>query len=746
MPTAGDSPRSPALLMQDAADAYSAGDWARTERLCGELLAMRADDVEALNMLGIIKARTQRSEEAAALLKRVVVARPGSAAAHNNYGNVLRDLGRHREAIACYDRAISIDPAYGEAYSNRGGALTALGRTGAALESYERALRLRPDDAETHYNRGVVLQDLRRPVEAAASYVEALKLRPDLADGYYNLGNVLHELNQHEEALRCYDRALELRQDFAQAYNNRGNALRALGRTEDALASYGRASDLEPTLVDALVNRAGTLNALGRPDQALSSYEQIRRLNLNPELPYLHGDWLQTKAQLCDWSDFDSASAALIAKVENGERAGRPSTVFAFHDDPQLQLRAARIYTDDAGLPATPPRPITASTQRPRIRLGYYSADFNNHAMAQLTAGLFEEHDRARFELVAFSFGSHPPDAMSERLRKAFDRFEDVRAHSDDEVAQMSRKLEIDIAIDLNGFTRDSRPAIFANRAAPLQVSYMGYPGTSGASFLDYLVADATVIPAEQRRHYSEKVIFLPHSYFVNDRKRLIADQGAVRGQLGLPAQGFVYCCFNSAYKLTPGLFAAWMRVLTAVDGSVLWLLYETEQSAANLRREAARLGVDQARLVFARRLPPDQHLARQRAANLFLDTHPCGAHTTACDALWAGVPVLTRLGASIAARVAASLLGAVGLPELIATSPAEYEALAIELGRNPARLAELRGRLDGNRLTTPLFDTALFARHLENGLSQIHARQRAGLPPDDIVVPASLPRAATGG
>jgi predicted O-linked N-acetylglucosamine transferase (SPINDLY family) len=741
MATDGDSARSPAQLLNDAATAYGSGDWAGAERLCGQLLALRAENVEALNLLGIIKARTQRSEEAAELLMRVVAARPDSAVAHSNYGNVLRELGRHREAIACYDRALSIDPEYGEAHNNRGSALAALGRRDAALDSYDRALRLRPDDADVHYSRGVLLQALGRPVEAAASYVQALKLNPDLADGYYNLGYVLHELKHHEEALRCYDRTLELRPDFAPAHNNRGNALRELARFEEALASYSRAIDLEPTLVNAHVSRAGTLNDLGRPDQALASYDRARRLQ--PDYPWLYGDWLQTKAQVCDWSEIESSTAELIARVGKGERAARPFTVCALRDDPELQLRAAQIYANREELRVAPPPAGAAGSQRPRIRLGYYSADFYDHATTESAAGLFEAHDRTRFELVAFGFGPRRPDAMSERLRQACDRFEDVGARSDGEVADISRQLEIDIAIDLQGFTGHSRPAIFAHRAAPLQVSYSSFPGTAGASFFDYLVADATLIPAQHRSHYFEKVIFLPHSYRV-DRNRAIAGAVPARKDLGLPGQAFVYCGFNSAYRLSPAMFAGWMRILKAVDGSVLWLLLETERGAANLRREAARLGVNEARLVFARHLPAAQHLARYRAADLFLDTHPCGAHAPASDAIWAGTPVLTRLGESMVARVAASLLRAIGLPELVATSQEDYESQAIELGRNPARLAELRSRLDRNRETAPLFDSARFVRNLENGYSQIHARRRAGLPPEDVVVAASPAPAIT--
>ena len=732
---------SPAQLMQDAVTAYRIGDFARAEQLCGQLLDARPDDVDALNLLGIIKARTLRADEAAALFKRVVAARPENAAAHNNHGNALRDLGRYREALACYDRALSFNPSYGEAYNNRGGALKALGRREDALDSYDSALRLRPEDAEIHYNRSVLLHDLGRLEDAAAGYVRTLKLKADFADAFYNLGHVLHELRRYEEALRCYDRTLELRPDFAQAHNNRGNALRDLGRPEEALTSYARALEVDATLVDAHINRAGTLSELRRFDEALGEFDRARRVQ--PDLPWLHGDWLQAKAGLCEWSDFESATAELVASIRDGRHAARPLTVLILRDDPALQLHAAQIYSATDNAPPSSLPVIGPTGQRPRIRLGYYSADFYNHATAQLTADLFETHDRTRFELVAFSFGRHRPDAMTDRLRKAFDRFEDVRSLSDREVADVSRQLEIDIAVDLTGFAEDCRPGIFAQRAASLQVSYLGYPGTTGARHIDYMVADATVIPEQERQHYSEKLIILPHSYQVTDRNRAIANRPPTRAELGLPEHGFVYCGFNAARTLAPTVFAGWMRALRAVDGSVLWLLFETDTTAANLRREATRLGVDEARLVFAPPLPIARHLARYRAADLFLDTYPCGAHAAASDALWAGLPVLTRQGQSMAARVGASLLRAVGLPELVASGQDDYEALAIDLGREPSRLAALRGRLESNRRTAPLFDSALYTRHLENGFTQVHARRRAGLPPDDIDVPAVLP--ATG-
>jgi predicted O-linked N-acetylglucosamine transferase (SPINDLY family) len=352
-------------------------------------------------------------------------------------------------------------------------------------------------------------------------------------------------------------------------------------------------------------------------------------------------------------------------------------------------------------------------------------------------AELLELHDRSRFELVGIDFGPVADDAMRTRVRACFDRFIDVRTLSDREVAQLSRDLAIDIAVDLKGFTEDARPGIFAERAAPVQVSYLGFPGTMGAGYIDYIVADEVVIPAASRPLYSEKVVSLPDSYQVNDRKRRIADGTFTREELGLPADGFVFCCFNNDYKVTPSTFDGWMRILRRVEGSVLWLFEDSAMAATNLHKEAERRGVGAERLVFARRMAPHDHLARYRNADLFLDTLPYNAHTTASDALWAGLPVLTCAGEAFASRVAASLLSAVGLPELITTTPAAFEALAIALASDRARLGRVRATLAANRPTAPLFDTPRFARHIEAAYQEMHERRLAGLPPDHITVAA---------
>jgi predicted O-linked N-acetylglucosamine transferase (SPINDLY family) len=729
----GSAPPSSSTL-QAADAAYNAGDWTTAGRLCAQVLAAEADNADALNLLGIIRAQSRLPLEAVELLKKAAAARPDSATVHNNYGNVLRDLARNAEAVDSFDRALQIQPSYPEALCNRGSALQALGRIDEALRSYDEALRLRPGYVDAHYNRGVALQDLGRFEEAAQSYGRALKLQPTFAEAHYNTGNVLFELKRFEEALKSFDSALRIRDSFAEAHNNRGNALLDLGRLEEALRSYERALQILPNLANAHNNRGNALSLLKRPQEALASYE--RTLSLDPDFPWVRGARLYAKLLLCNWDGIDAAVQDLIARVALAKRATRPFTVLALSDDPSLHRRVAEMSASTAELA---PRPLAAPPKRPRsprIIIGYYSADYQNHATANLMAELFELHDRRHFEIIGFSYGSPTHDPMRQRLLGAFDRFVEVRSNSDREIAQLSRELKVDIAVDLKGFTQDSRPGVFAHRAAPIQVNYLGYPGTVGGEHMDYIVADRTLIPPQHRQHYSEHVIYLPNSYQANDRKRPLPTEHPTRADLGLPQSGFVFCSFNSCYKITPAIFDSWMRILQQVKHSILWLLTDSGAAAGALRREAARRGVGADRLVFAPQLPLARHLARYRVADLFLDTFPCGGHTTASDALWVGLPVVTRLGDSFAARVAASLLTAIGLPELITSSAAQYEALAVELATDPLRLAAVRTKLDLNRPTAPLFDTPRFTRDLEQGYVLVYERYLAGLAPEDTIVP----------
>jgi predicted O-linked N-acetylglucosamine transferase (SPINDLY family) len=466
---------------------------------------------------------------------------------------------------------------------------------------------------------------------------------------------------------------------------------------------------------------------------AAASFEQA--LKIDPEHPWVFGMWLFARALSCEWSGLDTHLASLRAMLLAGKDAATPFIVIALMDSPQLQLRAARNWA--RRMPAQRPH-FARAPGRERVRVGYFSADFHNHPVPALTVGMFEHHDRRRFEIIAMSYGPEKADDMRARLRNGCDRFIDVRGLGDAEIAQASRDLGIDIAIDLQGFTENQRPAIFAHRAAPVQAGYLGYPGTTGAEFTDYLIADRVLIPKVSRAHYTEKIVYLPHSYQANDGRRSIAEREFSRLELGLPERGFVYCCFNNAYKIMPQTFDVWMRILRRVPTSVLWYAPSGDTADTNLRREAGARGVNPERLIRALRLPLlSEHLARHRAADLFLDTLPFNAHTTASDALWAGLPVLTRIGESLAARVAASLLRALGLEELITSSEADYEEQAVALASDPLRLAQIRQQLAAARLSAPLFDTERFTRYMESAYLQMFDQWCRGLAPEDIAVGA---------
>jgi len=609
------------------------------------------------------------------------------------------DLSRHDDALASFDQALAIKPDFADALNNRGNALQGLQRHAEALDSYDRALTVRPDYAEALSNRGNALAFLNRTEEALGSYARALAIRPDYTEALINQGNLLQGLRRHDEALESYARVLAITPDDVETLNNCGNALLDLRRFDDALGSF---------------------------TQALRS---------NPDYPHLFGNWLHTRMKVCDWTELGPAFNHLAAGVAAGKPLASPFAVLGTPLPLALQRKCAGMLIE-AKFPASADvRESVFKQGRERIRLAYFSADFYSHATAYLMAGLFEHHNRKNFEVIAFSFGPPIHDPMRARLEATFDQFIDVREKSDADIALMARELEIDIAVDLKGFTQDGRPGIFARRAAPLQVSYLGYPGTMAASYIDYLIADPTLIPEEQVQHYAEKIAYLPHTYQVNDSRRVIADRQFTRQAAGLPERALVFCCFNNNWKITPEVFSIWMRLLERVEGSVLWLFEDNPGAGRNLRAEAGKRGIAAERLVFAPRMNQAEHLARHRLADLFLDTLPYNAHTTASDALWAGLPVLTRLGQTFPGRVAASLLRAVGLPELVTHTPEAYESMALELATNPPKLATLRQRLATNRLTCPLFDTALFTRHIEAAYTAMWQRHNAGLPPEHILL-----------
>jgi predicted O-linked N-acetylglucosamine transferase (SPINDLY family) len=713
------------IALQQQGDQAAAGNSFR------EAMRIDPDNAEAILRVGIVAARDGELELALDLFDRALLLAPNSAHAHNNRANVLKELRRHEEALHSYDQALAIDPDNAEAHTNRGMTLSALGCLDEAISCHNRAIQIRPDYAEAYFNRGNAFQALKRLDEALESYRQAVALQPGFADALINAGNLLCSRNRLPEALFCYEGAITSAPGHANAHNGLGNVLEKLNRLVEALASYDRATVLKPDFAEAHFNRGMTLNRLKQYRAAVESFETA--FALEPGLPYLAGELLHTRMKICDWRDFSRQCSSLARQILDRKKATVPFPLVALTADASIQRLAAEIYVSDRHVMQNVPGFSTGQTIGGRIRIGYFSADFFTHATLYLMAELFELHDKQRFDILGFSFGSRRNDAMRARVEAAFGQLIDVEGMSDEDVARLSRDMNIDIAVDLKGYTQHSRTGVFAHRAAPVQISFLGYPGTMGAGFIDYIIADNTLIPETSRRHYSEKIVYMPDSYQVNDRRRKIADHEYTRTGLGLPETGFVFCCFCNSYKITPDCFAGWMRLLQRVDGSVLWLIDDNPDATANLRTEATRCQIEPSRLVFAKRLPLAEHLARHRAADLFVDTYPYNGHTTTSDALWAGLPVLTIMGESFASRVAASLLTAAGLPGLVTTTQASYEAKAIELATRTDRLQAIKHTLAGNRLTTSLFDSERYTRNLESAYVRIQERHRAGLRPEHI-------------
>lgn len=687
-------------LVAQAEQHFRAGQIALAEPLLRQAIERDPRNARACELLAYICGNRQELGACEEWLQKAAALPSCSPEALFYLGRVQLQQGRAREAIASFGRSLKLAGPFFEGLHELGVAHGALSQHDQALDAFGRAERLNPRSPE--------LQS--------------------------NLAGTLAALHRFGAAVQHYERALVLDPGRVSDWSDRGAALTEIGRGAEALESYRRALSLAPQDVPAWMNQAITLTLLKRPAEALACYDRVEQLA--PQWDYLAGHRLHAAMAVCRWDDWAQQVGQAVARVDAGEKAATPFTLMPVPAGPPTLLRSARVYAQDQ----CPPQPAAERAVEPRdparrLRVGYFSSDFRNHPTSQLLARVFECHDRSRFETFGFALGSHPLDSVGARVAEALEHFSNVSERSDAEIAALARAAGIDIAVDLNGFTEGFRSNIFAGRAAPLQVNYLGFPGSMGCDFMDYILADATVIPEDEFCHYAEKVVWLPDSYFPNDDTKAIGSDPGSRAELGLPPDALVFACFNNIHKITPDVFDVWMRLLHAVPGSVLWLLKSNDEAQRALGAEAARRGVDPQRIVWAARMPLTDHLARHRHADLFLDTFHYNAHTTCSDALWGGVPVLTLAGATFPSRVGASLLAAIGLPELVTRGVAAYEGLALELATSPARLAALRERLQHQRTNSPLFDSERFARRLESAFDAMWQRHRQGLAPDHIRV-----------
>lgn len=658
--------------------------------------------IEALR-LAVEHYRAGRLDEAVQVCRAILAAIPDQPETRQLLGVLHFTAGRMAEATQALQRALAVKPDMHEACGNLGLLAQRSGRLAEAVQLQTRAHRLAPGAAEPLINRGSAWQTQGNREAAAEDYAAAVRLDPQSAQAFNNLGIVRREMGKGRLSVEAHRRAIALRPDMVDAWRDMGHVLREAGLLALSRDSYGRAFQLDPNRTEAL------------------SYQMF------------------AKQAMCEWSDWDALVARIGDIIDHDRGVVLPLATLAIETSVAQQHRAAiRFYRTfvcgrpDQRLPDLP-RPAGDG----RLRVAYASADFQEHATAYLAAEMFELHDHSRFRFSAYSYGPDDHSPMRRRLIDAFEVFHDIRAASPQQVAALMAADGVDILVDLKGYTKHSRLDLLNRRLAPVQATYLGYPGTTGCDLLDYVIGDRFVTPPEHQPHYTEKLVILPDSYQINDRHRPIAEPGPGRAECGLPDGAFVLCSFNTTYKITPMMFGAWMRLLNRIPGSVLWLFEANDVVTGNLRREAAARGVDPARLVFAPKKPLADHLARYRLADLFVDTFPYTGHTTTSDALWAGLPVVTLMGDTFASRVAAGLLSAVGLPELTTTTLADYEALALRLAENPGELAGLRRRLAENRMTAPLFDSRRFTRHIERAYEIMWAIHQAGQPPRSFAVPA---------
>ena len=708
----------------------------RLEVVVGQAKDLTAQFPKAITLwsiLGASSAQIGKLEQALIAFKNVIAIKPNDPKPHNNIGNILKDLGKLEEAVKAYNKAVSLKPDYAEAYLNMGNALHDQSKLVEAVKAYNKAISLKPNYSQAYLNMGNALSAQGKLEDALEAFNKALSFKPDYAEVYYNMGIALADQGKLEEAIEAYNKALFIKPDYAEVCYNMGIALADQGKLEEAIEAYNKALAIKPDYAEAYNNMGVTLQDHGKLVESMEAYNKA--LDINPDYESARVQTLHQKAHICDWNSM-TADRTLIPELGTTNKHVDPFSLLSLEDSPERHQIRSKIYSAAKFPQKLLPGQVKPSQKHKRIRLGYFSSDLKEHPVAYLMAKMLEQHDRDQFEVFGYSLHGNQQSDMRQRLLQSFDRFTDVRSMTDKTVALQARQDGIDIAIDLNGYTEHGRTGIFAYRAAPIQINYLGYPGTLGADFMDYIVADKFLIPEANQKYFNEQPLYLPHTYMPTDDTRELSQKPISRKDVGLPNDAFVFCCFNNNYKISSAEFDIWMRLLNKVEGSVLWLRKSNEISHLNMKKEAQKRDIDPSRLVFADRAPMDEHLARQRLADLFVDTFAFNAHTTATEALWAGLPVVTKAGQGFAARVAGSLLNAIGLPELVTTIEQDYEELILELATNPTKLAQVKDKLATNRLTQPLFNTELYTKHLENGYHQAYQNYFDGNPPQTITVP----------
>ena len=663
-----------------------------------QALRLAPKNPQALRLMGVVNAQKSNFEAAIDYFKKSLIQLPSNGVVHSNLGNVLSELKRYEEALEHHDKAIKLKPDYAEAWSNAGITFSMIGLYDKALICYEHAMNINPQFVEALYHKSNALIALKRFGEALANLDKAIEIEPDYDDAWSNKGIIYIELGLYDEAVKQFKNSIRLNPNIASNWSNYGIALNGLEQYQEAISYFQKA------------------------------------IEYDKDIDLIRGDLAHAKMHIANWFDLDQILSVLAQRIQANKMASSPFTVLSLFDSARIQQQCAQAYAAANSVQINPLGSILKHSKKEKIRIGYYSSDFRDHPVAHLLAEFFELHDKDKFEVYAFAFGAQSNSAITHRLKGAFSEFIEVGDQGDLNIAMLSRQIGIDIAVDLGGYTHGARPKIFAYRAAPIQVNYLGYPGTLGAEHIDYIIADRVVINEHNRIFFNEKVAYLPNSYLLDDSKRLASDIKFKRSDFGLPEDEIVFCCFNSGYKFNSAIAISWANILRRVEGSVLWLSESNSLFRINFVNEMTKLGIGASRIVFSERLDTmSDHLARCSLADLFLDTTPYNAHTTAVDFLKVGVPVITLLGEAFQSRVAASLLHAVGMPEMIAYTRNEYEDMAVGIAENPNKLSAIKDKLSKNRKTTALFDTPLSTKNIERAYQEMYRRYENGLKLEDF-------------
>jgi len=725
-----------AQALGQAISAFQANNFEEAYRLCDLILQQDGNNVVALHLFGILDALRRNFPKALESLDRALTLSPHNADLYVDKGKILAETGRPEDALVCFDKALAIDGGHPVALDLKASILLLLKRPADTLELFDRLLQIAPFRSRTLNNRGLALTELGLYDGAIETFRLAAASDSRNSEIWVNLGNVLCKSKSYNDALAAYGSALKINPNFAEAWLGSGNALASLRRYEEALAAADKALANKPKLAEAWDLRGGIYATLRKPEESARAYAEAMRED--QQLAFVKGHLLHQKMRCCDWSNIEPVVAEIEADIGLKNPSAEPFGLLGILSSEQGLQQAAQLCGERM-YPGSPGGNIAyAATGKTagKIRVGYLSGEFRDHAIAHLLTGVLEEHDRSGFEVFILDNGWDDKSDVRRRIDATANKVIDITKLSDAAAVDTIRKAGIDILVNINGYLDDHRMGIFARRAAPIQVNYLGFPGTFGCDYIDYIIADRFVIPEDRRSFYTEKVVHLPYCYQPNDCTKKIGTTVFKRQELGLPEQGFVFCCFNNSYKIVPHVFDSWTRILKRIDGSVLWLFKSNALAPSNLIKEAAARDIAPDRLVFADRLPLADHLARHHSAGLFLDTLPYNAHTTASDALWTGLPVLTQTGTTFPGRVATSLLNAVGLPQLAMRTQQEYEDMAIHLATHPTELTLLKNKLLKNKPTAPLFNTKQYARHIEDAFKAMFDRYARGLAPEHIVIP----------